>query len=139
MKRSRLKSNPETHREWQERTRRKLIEAQRNGSQRRKRIKAKRKSSRERDQYIARVYGSRERLLAIKALPCAVPGCDRRPSENHHLHAGRDGRVWENVVPLCGAHHRAYHDRAGSAARFAALYSVDLEELAERLAEDMRP
>lgn len=138
-RRTPLRSDPEATREWQRRSREKQIEAQRsgNGKFRSGRIKARRKSARERDDYIAKVYGSRERLFAVKAMPCSVPGCDHRPSENHHLHAGRDGRIWQNVVPLCFEHHLAYHSRAGSPGYFETLYRVDLEAVARRLAEEI--
>lgn len=110
--------------------------------QRKKRIKAKRKSAKERDAYIARVYGSRERLLAIKAMPCAVPGCTNRPCDNHHIENGGTGRKagFDKIVPLCSAeHHDLYHNECGSPEAFDARFGTDLRALAAKLAEEMKP
>lgn len=89
----------------------------------------------------ARIYGSEERVRTIKALPCAVPECMGGPCDNHHLKNGGLGRKgpWQSIVPLCFMHHEAYHRRAGSPARFAALYGVDLVALAADLAERYPP
>jgi hypothetical protein len=139
MKRSRLKSDPEKQRAWQERSRRKQIEAQKRGAglARSKRIKAKRKSKKERDEYMARVYGSRDRLLAIKALPCAV--CGALPSENHHLENGGTGRKgsYRSIVNLCVRHHLIYHCECGSPEAFDARFGTNLRALAERLAKEI--
>lgn len=132
-RRTPLRSKPETQREWERRSREKQMSAQ----QRASRIKTRRKSKRERDEYTARVYGSKARLLAIKALPCAVPGCTNRPCENHHIENGGMGRKagWTKVVPLCGAeHHDIYHNECGSPEAFDARFGTDLRALAEELA-----
>lgn len=139
MKSTPLTTDPEQVRAWQQRSRQKQIEAQRQGNRaaRSGRIKARRKSARERDAYIARVYGSRERLLAIKALPCAVPDCEKRPSENHHISNGGTGRKadWTEIVPLCSDHHDIYHNECGSPEAFDERFGTDLRALAADLAE----
>lgn len=53
--------------------------------------------------------------LAIRDRGCVFPGCDRPPSwcDAHHLAFwSRGGRSdLENLVLVCGAHHKAVHDR----------------------------
>ena len=135
MKRTPLKQNPDTYREWQERSRRKQMEAQKNGAQRAKRIKAKRRTRKEFD----RIYGSEARRAAIALLPCAVPGCTNRPSENHHLGNGGTGRKadWQNVTPLCLSHHDIYHRSCGSPEVFDERFGTDLRATAARLAVEV--
>lgn len=60
----------------------------------------------------ARVYGSTERVQFIKALPCCVSSCDRRPCENAHAKGGGMGRKADArfVLPLCTKHHRELHN-----------------------------
>ena len=134
-RRKALRANPETHREWQRRSRDKQIEAQRNGKACKSRIKARRKSKQERDAYVRKYYGSQDRLLRIKATPCAV--CGELPSENHHVRSKGAGGTWENVVPLCARHHRAFHDLGYYT--FSNRYGIDLAEVAERLAVEVKP
>lgn len=62
-----------------------------------------------------RKYFSLERVLFIKQLPCSVPGCKLRPSENAHGEGGGTGRKagWESVLPLCSVHHKMLDEGRG--------------------------
>lgn len=82
----------------------------------------------------ARSYHSSERVEFVKALPCIVPGCRIRPSENAHIRTdglSRKGPYVE-VVPACSGHHRTRADsmHALSFAEFEAEHLVDLAALA---------
>lgn len=119
-------------------------ELRRNGT-----TKPKRRRSRQRlrEEY-ARKYGSEERVRKIKAMPCAVPSCNRTPCDNAHTAnegMGRKGS-WRTIVPLCSAqpdgfpgHHYIRDSILGSNELFKIEYKVDLENLAAHLAETVQP
>ncbi len=56
-------------------------------------------------------YHSEERVRFVNMSPCVVPGCERRPSENHHT--GSDGIAlkghYTTICPLCHHHHLECH------------------------------
>ena len=55
-----------------------------------------------------RYYGSPERVRWMQAQPCLV--CGAVPSEAHHVKTRAAGGGPDDVVPLCTAHHREFHD-----------------------------
>lgn len=106
-----------------------------------KRSPIRKKNHKRRAKEFTRCYGSEERVTQIKALPCAVPGCSRQPSDNAHVCNGGMGRKadWEWVVNLCRHHHTLLDDYYGSVAAFNEAYGVNLYELAEKLAREIKP
>lgn len=129
----------EKHREWRrrsvERWQKNRMEKAARGEVRR--MRPKKRSASE----YARIYGSRERVERIKAMPCTVPGCVRRPSENAHIENGGMGRKagWETVLPLCHQHHHQLDDVLGSVELFDRTYLTDLRATAARLAVEVTP
>ena len=56
----------------------------------------------------ARTYHSGARVLLVKLLPCAVPGCvSTQERENAHTQNGGLGRKgdYQTIIPLCRTHH----------------------------------
>jgi hypothetical protein len=85
---------------------------------------SKRKASR-----FATAFGSRERVEAIKAMPCCV--CGSRPSENAHIRSRAAGGTWQDIVPLCRAHHREQHDIG--LATFQERHAINLRLIADQI------
>jgi hypothetical protein len=54
-------------------------------------------------------YHSGEFVEWVKSHPCCVPACGRADIEVAHVRSRGAGGSWQNVVPLCGAHHRRSH------------------------------
>jgi hypothetical protein len=71
----------------------------------------------------------------IEACPCLV--CQRpAPSAAHHWHRKGHGAKGmkapdERQIPLCGSHHREFHDHGRET--FANKYDIDIEYVIERL------
>lgn len=64
----------------------------------------------------ARAYHSPERVAWVRARPCFVCGCPRRPSENAHTVTGGMGRKADasTIAPLCAYHHAELHQVGAS-------------------------
>lgn len=119
MKRSPLRSNPETTRAWQDRSRKPLA-----------RVPMKKRNPVRLAKRRAEEFGADAAL--IRALPCCVcsaPG----PNHPHHVRSRGAGGKSDSIVALCAEHHEEIH-RIGRKS-FAEKYEVDLVEEAARLAE----
>lgn len=91
-----------------------------------------------------RQYGSEARVEAIKGMPCTVPGCANRPSENAHVAPKAERGMgykadarW--IAPLCSVHHYSLDSICGSVEVFDATFKTDLRAVARRLAETLQP
>jgi hypothetical protein len=100
--------------------------------QRKTRLRARNPERKARE--FARCYGSEARVEAVRAMPCCVPGCVRRPSQNAHVRSKGAGGTWRDVVPLCAYHHAIQH-RMGILT-FEREYDTDLRAIAARVAEE---
>ena len=83
-------------------------------------------------------YHSGERVEWVRSLPCVVPGCERRPCDNHHTEAGGMGikAHYSTIVPLCSGfngHHRMLH--LVGVKTFEKLSGIDLKEEARLIEE----
>jgi hypothetical protein len=85
-----------------------------------------------------RSYGSEERVSWVRSLPCSVPGCNRRMSENAHVSPegdpsgmGRKGDA-RQIIPLCAPHHMEFH-RAGQRT-FNDTHRIDVDLIAAAIA-----
>ena len=76
-------------------------------------------------------FGSLERVSIINSLPCVI--CKRIPSQNAHGRSRGSGGKWQSIVPLCQIHHHEQHFIGIQT--FQNKYSVDLDDIAEFLAE----
>lgn len=72
-------------------------------------------------------YHSDEFVAWIHSLACCVPGCPGR-SEAVHVRSRGAGGTWEDIVPMCNAHHRALHDMG--VRTFSAHLGLDLPIIA---------
>lgn len=109
----------------------------RRGNQKRPKQSVVDRRKRRREKSFLRAYGSLERVLYVKGLICAVPGC-REFSENAHTDNGGTGRKADadRVANLCRGHHRTRDDslhNLGSKEAFARVHGVDLDEVAAKI------
>ena len=85
-----------------------------------------------------RSYGSEERVSWVRSLPCSVPGCHARMSENAHVSPegdpsgmGRKGDACQ-IIPLCARHHLELH-RVGQRI-FNDTHRIDVDLIAATIA-----
>lgn len=126
MKRTPLRSDPEKIRQWQERSR-KPIER-----------KAKiRPVNPERQRRLrVRNYHSDEFIDWIHGLSCVVNGCGSQEIEASHIRSRGAGGRWEDVVPMCRAHHREFHDMG--VRTWSSKYALSLDLIARAYASVWR-
>lgn len=83
-----------------------------------------------------RIYGPPGRREWVQQQPCCIPGCSRRPCDNHHTRSGGKGRKadYTTIVALCSGpygHHQLYHTIGKKT--LAKLAGVDWDEEAKNL------
>jgi len=80
-----------------------------------------------------RAYGSPERVAFVRAQPCVVRGCARRPCQNAHVESGGMGRKAnaDKIVPACQPHH--YELDTQGRESFERKYALDLQHEAAAL------
>lgn len=54
-------------------------------------------------------YHSEAYVEFIHAQPCVVIGCDGRDIEASHIRSRGAGGKWDEIVPMCAAHHAEFH------------------------------
>lgn len=79
-----------------------------------------------------RTYLSKERVEFVKGLPCIVPHCRRRPSDNAHITPDGMARKghYTTIVPACRMHHTRLDTHPDGREGFEGEMYVDLEALA---------
>ena len=76
-------------------------------------------------------YHSPAFIAWVHSLACAVPGCQRTDIHASHVVSRARGGTWQDVAPLCSAHHRA---QEGRTRQFNEEHGIDLEGIAAAVA-----
>jgi hypothetical protein len=126
MKRSRIKTDPDSVREWQERSMKKLRGVKRT-SKPLPAVNRKRRAK-----LTARQFGDHAEY--IRSLPCVIRGMDAGecgPSEAAHVRSRGAGGTAADLVPLCLRHHAEQH--VTGIETFQERYEIDLRAIAADL------
>lgn len=123
-RRAPLRSDPEKARQWRDRSR---------GRLKRKAPMAGVNRRRRRERF-RRAYHSVAFVMFLRWNGCAVPGCELGEIHVHHLKSRGAGGTWEDTVPLCGFHHRLWHQVGPQAfCRLVRVTRKYLEDVRDRL------